>query len=172
VAGQGAAGDLAAPAGDGLRVADEGTSAAGTWLELAIEADPEAVEAVSEILSRVAAGGVSVEQPFATEQEGLAAVPIEGAPATLRAYLPAIDRLAAEAAIGETRTRLGHLTALGLRPIAVEAELAALDGELLEQFALPVGETRGDLDVDEHVEVAARAWAPRAAWVIESRTSR
>ena len=94
---------LAAPAVDGLPVADEGTSAAGTWLELAIEADPEAVEAVSEILSRVAAGGVSVEQPFATEQEGLAAVPIEGAPATVRAYLPALDRAAAEAAIAETR---------------------------------------------------------------------
>jgi ribosomal protein L11 methyltransferase len=117
VAGQGAADRLAEPVADGLPVADEGTSAAGTWLELAIEADPEAVEAVSEILSRVAAGGVSVEQPFATEHEGLAAVPIEGAPATIRAYLPALDRLAAETAIAETRTRLGHLTAFGLRPI-------------------------------------------------------
>ena len=51
---------------------DEGTSAASTWLELAIECDQEAVEAVSEVLSRVAGGGVSVEQPFTTEQEGLA----------------------------------------------------------------------------------------------------
>jgi ribosomal protein L11 methyltransferase len=110
-------GDVTASAADDVTVADEGTSAAGTWLELAIDADPEAVEAVSEILARVAPGGVSVEQPFTTELEGLAARPIEGAPATLRAYLPALDRAAAEQAIAETRTRLGHLTAFGLRPI-------------------------------------------------------
>lgn len=98
-------------------VRDEGSSAAGTWLELGVEADAEAVEAVSEILSRAASGGVSVEQPFTTEQEGLAAVPVEGAPATIRAYLPALDRAAAEAAIAEVRERLGHLTAFELRPI-------------------------------------------------------
>jgi len=58
-----------------------------------------------------------VEQPFTTEQEGLAAVPVEGMPATLRAYLPALDRAAAEAAIAEVRERLGHPTAFELRPI-------------------------------------------------------
>lgn len=98
-------------------VADEGTSAAGTWLELSIEADPEAVEAVSEILSRAASGGVSVEQPFSAGQEGLAATAIAGAPVTIRAYLPAIDMAAADAAIAEARERLGHLTAFELRPI-------------------------------------------------------
>ena len=97
--------------------ADEGTSAAGTWLELSIECDQEAVEAVSEILSRAATGGVSVEQPFSTEQEGLAASPILDAPATIRAYLPALDMTAAEAAIAVARERLGHLTAFDLRPI-------------------------------------------------------
>lgn len=102
---------------DPALVTEEGTSAAGTWLELSVEADAEAVEAVSEILSRVASGGVSVEQPFTTEQEGLAAVPIEGAPVTVRAYLPALDRAAADAGIAEVRERLGHLTAFGLRPI-------------------------------------------------------
>ena len=96
---------------------DEGTSAGGTWLELSVECDQEAVEAVSEILSRAASGGVSVEQPFTTEQEGLAAAPVPGAPATVRAYLPAIDRLAAEAAVTQARERLGHLTAFDLRPI-------------------------------------------------------
>jgi len=96
---------------------DEGTSAGGTWLELSIEVDQEAVEAVSEILSRAAAGGVSVEQPFSTEQEGLAALPIAGAPVTIRAYLPAIDMTAANAAIAKVRERLGHLTAFDLRPI-------------------------------------------------------
>jgi ribosomal protein L11 methyltransferase len=97
--------------------ADEGTSAAGTWLELSIECDQEAVEAVSEILSRAASGGVSVEQPFRTEQEGLAASPVLDAPATIRAYLPGIDMAAAETAIAEVRERLGHLTAFDLRPI-------------------------------------------------------
>lgn len=96
---------------------DEGTSAAGTWLELAVECDPEAAEAVSEILSRVAPGGVSLEQPFATEQEGLAATPLAGAAVTIRGYLPALDRRAAEQAVAATRERLGHLTAFELRPI-------------------------------------------------------
>ena len=97
--------------------ADEGTSAAGTWMELSIECDGEAVEAVSEILSRVASGGVSVEQPFTTEQEGLAASPVLDAPVTIRAYLPAIDMAAVEAAIASAREQLGHLTAFDLRPI-------------------------------------------------------
>jgi ribosomal protein L11 methyltransferase len=75
------------------------------------------VEAVSDILARDAGGGVSVEQPFTTEQEGLAAVPLAGAAVTIRAYLPAIDRVAAEVAIAAARERLGHLSAFDLRPI-------------------------------------------------------
>jgi ribosomal protein L11 methyltransferase len=86
------------------------------------------VEAVSEIISRVAAGGVSVEQPFRTDQEGLAAAPLDGAPATVRGYLPALDPVAAEAAIAVTRERLGHLTAFGLRPIG-ELEVATVHEE-------------------------------------------
>ena len=93
---------------------DEGTSAAGTWLELSIEVDQEAVEAVSEILSRAASGGVSAEQPFTTEDEGLAASPILDAPVTIRAYLPAIDMRSAQAAIETVRERLDHLTAFEL----------------------------------------------------------
>ncbi len=65
--------------------------AAGTWLELSVAVDQEAVEAVSEILSRVAPGGVSVEVPFTLIDEGLAATPEPGGPATLRAYIPALD---------------------------------------------------------------------------------
>ena len=53
--------------------ADEGLSAAGTWLELSVSADQEAVEQVSEILSRVCPGGVTVEAPFELLDEGLAA---------------------------------------------------------------------------------------------------
>ena len=73
---------VADPAGDGL-VGDD------TWLELAVTCDPEAVEAVSEILSRVAPGGVSVEPGFRLTDEGLGAVADPSRPATVRAYLPA-----------------------------------------------------------------------------------
>jgi ribosomal protein L11 methyltransferase len=82
-----------------------------------VEADQEAVEAVSEILARVAPGGVSVEMPFALVAEGLAAVPDVSQPATVRAYLPGVDAAAAERAVAEVTERLGHLQAFGLRPI-------------------------------------------------------
>jgi ribosomal protein L11 methyltransferase len=82
-----------------------------------VKVDPEAVEAVSEILSRAAPGGVSVEPSFLLTDEGLGAVPDSTGPATLRAYLPALDGLAADRAIAEARQRLGHLQAFGLRPI-------------------------------------------------------
>jgi ribosomal protein L11 methyltransferase len=101
----------------GEQTNDEGTSAAGTWLELSVVVDQEAVEAVSEILSGAAPGGVSVEVPFTTEAEGLAARPLTDAPATIRAYLSAIDAIASERAIARVKERLGHLTAFELRPI-------------------------------------------------------
>jgi ribosomal protein L11 methyltransferase len=97
--------------------ADEGLSASGTWLELSVEADPEAVEAVSEILSRAAPGGVAVEPAFILTDDGLGATPDQTRPAIVRAYLPAIDRGAADQAIAEAEERLGHLQAFGLRPI-------------------------------------------------------
>lgn len=91
--------------------------AAGTWLELSVEADPEAVEAVSGILARQASGGVSVEAAWDPVDDGLGAVPRAGGAAILRAWLPGIDPAAAEAAIGSVRRDLGHLQAFGLRPI-------------------------------------------------------
>ncbi len=91
--------------------------AAGTWLELAVTADQEAVEAVSAILDRAAPGGVSVEVPFTLTDEGLGARPRTDAPAVLRAYLPATDAAAARSAIEQVERDLGHLQAFGLRPI-------------------------------------------------------
>ena len=96
---------------------DEGLSAAGTWLELAVTSDQEAVEAVSEILSRVAPGGVSVELPFELVDEGLGARNDGCGPAVVRAYVPALDPLAAAVAVEEAERSLGHLQAFGLRPI-------------------------------------------------------
>src|SRR5207245_4507051 len=95
----------------------EGTSAEGAWLELAVAADVEAVEAVSEILSRFAPGGTSVEPAYELVDEGLAARIDSGRPAIVRAYLPARDRSAARRSVAAAREALGHLQAFGLRPI-------------------------------------------------------
>ncbi len=89
----------------------------GAWLELAVTCDPEAVEAVGEILSRAAPGGVSVEPGFTLVDEGLGAAIDPAAPATVRAYLPARDAGAARRAAGEVDRALGHLGAFGLREI-------------------------------------------------------
>ena len=101
---------VADPVSDGL-VGDD------TWLELAVTCDPEAVEAVSEILSRVAPGGVSVEPGFRLTDEGLGAVTDPSRPATVRAYLPARDARAVREAVATTDRALGHLQAFGLREI-------------------------------------------------------
>ena len=91
--------------------------ASGAWLELAVEADVEAVEAVSEILGRAAPGGTSVEPAFELVDEGLGARLDPSRPAIVRAYLPARDRAAAERSAAEVAEALGHLQAFGLRPI-------------------------------------------------------
>jgi ribosomal protein L11 methyltransferase len=110
--------DPEVPAPDeGTSAPDGGTSAPGTWIELAVSVDQEAVETVSEILGRAAPAGVAVEVPFSTRQEGLAASLDPVAPATLRAYLPAIDPLAVEQAVAEVTGRLDRLRAFDLRPI-------------------------------------------------------
>ncbi len=91
---------------------------AGAWLELAVEADIEAVEAVSEILGRAAPGGTSVEPAFELVEEGLGARLDLTRPATVRGV-----RAGARPCGGgpgrcsRCRAALGHLQAFGLRPI-------------------------------------------------------
>jgi ribosomal protein L11 methyltransferase len=94
-----------------------GGGRSGRWLELSVEADIEAVEAVSEILNRVAPGGVSVEPGFELVEEGLGARVDPSRPATIRAYVPARDAAAAARAAATVSEALGHLQAFGLRPI-------------------------------------------------------
>ncbi len=89
----------------------------GAWLELAIEADIEAVEAISEILGRVSSGGTTVEPAFDLVDEGLGARVDPDRPAIVRGYVPARDASAAEAAAATTAEALGHLQAFGLRSI-------------------------------------------------------
>ena len=88
-----------------------------TWLELAVEADIEAVEAVSEILGRFAPGGTSVEPSFELVDEGLGARVDPTRPAIVRAYLPAANAVSVRRAVADVGTALGHLQAFGLRPI-------------------------------------------------------
>lgn len=89
----------------------------GGWLELAVEADLEAVEAVSEILGRVASGGTTVEPAFELVDEGLGAKIDPSRPAVVRGYVPAGDASAADVAAEEVAVALGHLQAFGLGPI-------------------------------------------------------
>lgn len=89
----------------------------GAWLELAVEADVEAVEAVSEILGRIAGGGTSVEPAFELVDEGLGARIDSTRPAIVRAYVPARDEDEAARAVADATEMLGHLQAFGLRPI-------------------------------------------------------
>jgi ribosomal protein L11 methyltransferase len=98
-------------------LADLGPLGAGVWVELSVAADIEAVEAVSEILTRFAPGGTSVEPGFGLTDEGLGAIIDTTKPAIVRAYLPGLDPAGVEAAIAEATTALGHLQAFGLRPI-------------------------------------------------------
>ncbi|MEO5919292.1 MAG: 50S ribosomal protein L11 methyltransferase, partial [Candidatus Limnocylindrales bacterium] len=91
--------------------------AASSWLELAVETDLEAVEAVSEILGRFAPGGSSVEPAFELVDEGLGARVDPARPAIVRAYIPADDAAGARRAARAAEAALSHLQAFGLRPI-------------------------------------------------------
>src|ERR1700675_841187 len=96
---------------------DGGDAGPGAWLELSVAGDVGGVEAVSEILGRVAPGGTSVEPAFELTDEGLGARVDATRPAIVRAYLPARDEAASARAVAEASEALGHLQAFGLRPI-------------------------------------------------------
>lgn len=108
-----------ARAADPLAAIDLAAAAAvpGAWLELSVATDHEAVEAVSEILSRAAPGGASVEPAFELVDEGLTARVDIARPAQVRAHLPLLDVDTVRAAVARAGRELGHLQAFGLRPI-------------------------------------------------------
>ena len=95
----------------------KGDGRAGRWLELSVEADSEAVEAVSEILARVAPGGTTIEPGYDLVDDGLGARIDPNRPATIRAYVPLKDDAVAASATATVSEALGHLQAFGLRPI-------------------------------------------------------
>jgi ribosomal protein L11 methyltransferase len=76
------------------------------WLEIAVPANAEAVEAVSEILSRVGHNGIAVDVPLRSGR---------GTDHTVKAYL--VEDGEAFAKVSDVRDALGHLQAFGLGPI-------------------------------------------------------
>jgi ribosomal protein L11 methyltransferase len=86
------------------------------WLELSVEADAEAVEAVSEILGRVSAGTAVHPTALARDPgDELAATPDLSAPFVVTAHVA--DGPDAAAQVEATERALWHLQAFGLRPL-------------------------------------------------------
>ena len=93
------------------------------WLEIAVPAHAEAVEAVSEILSRVGYNGIAVEVPL---ERG------RGADHTVKAYL--LEDADAFAKVSDVRDALGHLQAFGLGPIGELTARVVDDKDWLESW--------------------------------------
>jgi ribosomal protein L11 methyltransferase len=86
------------------------------WLELSVEADVEAVEAVSEVLGRVAAGtAVHPTALVRDPDDELSASPDPTAPYLVTAHLA--DDPGAAAKVEATERALWHLQAFGIRPV-------------------------------------------------------
>src|SRR5260221_356070 len=83
------------------------------WLELAVQAHPEAVESVSELLRRYATGGVSIEEPIELLDEGQEYRVLTGQPIKVRAYLPVDGK--EEEVRQHIAEGLWHLSSLGPR---------------------------------------------------------
>src|SRR5258705_5111584 len=81
------------------------------WLELAVTAEPEAVEAICELMGRYTPGGVGIEEPYALLDDGQAAETIAGARGTVRVYVP--GDAAGEEARARIEEGLWHLRQIG-----------------------------------------------------------
>ena len=93
------------------------------WLEIAVPAQAEAVEAVSEILTRVGYNGIAVEVPL---QAG------RGTDHTVKAYL--VEDADVFAKVSDVRDALGHLQAFGLGPIGELVARRVEDKDWLESW--------------------------------------
>lgn len=58
------------------------------WLELTVKTHPEAIESVSELLSRYIPGGVAIEEPIELIDDGQEYRVLPGQPVQMHAYLP------------------------------------------------------------------------------------
>ena len=96
------------------------------WLELTVEADAEAVEAVSEILGRVAAG--TIVQPLRLLRDPDDELSVRDDPAAGYAVVAHVqDEPGAGAAVESTERALWHLQAFGLRHIG-QLRVREVDG--------------------------------------------
>jgi ribosomal protein L11 methyltransferase len=87
------------------------------WLELTVEADVEAVEAVSEIFGRLGRGAaVRPTRLIRDPNDELAVREDPAAPYLVTAHIPDDDE--AGAAVDRTERALWHLQAFGLRPLS------------------------------------------------------
>ena len=93
------------------------------WLELQVPAHAEAVEAVSEILTRVGHQGIAVDVPV--EPRG-------GTDHTVKAYLIEDGEIVAK--VNDVRDALGHLQAFGLGPIGEMQVREIADEDWLESW--------------------------------------
>jgi len=95
------------------------------WLELTVEADVEAVEAVSEIFGRLGRGSaVRPTRLICDPADELAAREDPTAPYEVTVHLPEDD--AAPASVEATERALWHLQAFGLRPVG-ELQVRSVD---------------------------------------------
>lgn len=58
------------------------------WLKISTTVDPEAVESVSELLSRYIPGGIAIEEPYELFDDGQIAEKKRGEPVNVSGYLP------------------------------------------------------------------------------------
>lgn len=81
------------------------------WLELAVKAHPEAVESISELLSRYTTDGVVIEEPIELIDEGQEYRVRQGEPVSVRAFVPVDGK--EEEARQRVAEGLWHLSSLG-----------------------------------------------------------
>jgi ribosomal protein L11 methyltransferase len=86
------------------------------WLEFAVEAHPEAVDAVANVFEEYGSGGVAIEQPVSSHIESEEPPRFEGLP-TIRAYFPLNG--AANEVERRVEEALWHLQAFDLSPVGV-----------------------------------------------------
>lgn len=84
------------------------------WVELSVEAHPEAVDAIADVFRQHGTNGVAVEQPISSHIEGEES-PLTTGNRVIRAFLPANDRVEEE--ISRIESDLWHLQAFDLSPI-------------------------------------------------------
>lgn len=81
------------------------------WLELTVKTHPEAVESVSELLSRYTSGGVAIEEPIELINEGQDYRVLVGQPIEIHAYLPIDGK--EEEAYQRVAEGLWHFSSMG-----------------------------------------------------------